>query len=139
MLSIMKLVDRMRILPFGYVNNRRSFTYARNLVGFIDRIIEKKSSGVFIAMDSDPLSTTELVRLITKYLSKKVTLFNIPEPFIYLLKKIIPRIFERLYGSFEMDNSRTLKELDFLPQYSTEEGIREMVEAYLEQKNKRKK
>ncbi len=139
MLSIMKLVDRMRILPFGNVNNKRSFTYTKNLIGFIDRIIEKRTSGVFIAMDSKPLSTTELVKLIAKYLDKKVILFNIPVPLINFGKIIIPRIFDRLYGSFEMENSQTLKQLDFVPQYSNEEGIREMVTAYLEQKNKKKK
>jgi len=139
MLSIMKLVDRIRVLPFGNVNNKRSFTYIKNLVGFIDRIIEKRASGVFIAMNSNPLSTTELVKLIAKYLDKKITLFDIPVPLINLGKKIIPRIFDRLYGSFEMGNSQTLKQLDFIPQHSNEEGIKEMVIAYLKQKNKKKK
>ncbi|MBA7576255.1 N-acetyl-alpha-D-glucosaminyl-diphospho-ditrans,octacis-undecaprenol 4-epimerase [subsurface metagenome] len=139
MLSIMKLVDRIRILPFGNVNNKRSFTYTKNLIGFIDRIIEKRASGVFIAMDSKPLSTTGLVKLIAKYLDKKVILFNIPVPLINFGKKIMPRIFDRLYGSFEMENNQTLKQLDFVPQYSNEEGIKEMVTAYLEQKNKKKK
>lgn len=139
MLSIIKLIDRMTILPFGNVNNKRSFTYAKNLIEFIDRIIEKRASGVFIAMDSKPLSTTELVKLTAKYLDKKVILFDIPVPLINLGKKIIPRIFDRLYGSFEIENSQTLKQLDFVPQHSAEEGIREMVTAYLEQKNKKKK
>jgi len=138
MLSIMKLVDGMRILPFGNVNNKRSFTYSKNLIGFIDRIIEKRASGVFIAMDSKPLSTTELVRLIVKSLDKKVILVNIPLPLIKLGEILIPRIFQRLYGSFEMENSQTLKQLDFVPQYSNEEGIMEMVEDYLEQKKKKK-
>lgn len=138
MLSIMKLVDRMRILPFGNINNKRSFTYTKNLIGFIDRIVEKRASGVFIAMDSEPLSTTELVKLIAKYLDKKVTLFNIPAPLINLGKKIAPRIFDRLYGSFEMENNQTLKKLDFVPQYSNEEGIRDMVTAFLEQKKNNK-
>ncbi len=106
---------------------------------FVDRIVEKRASGVFIAMDSKPLSTTELVRLIAKYLDKKVILFNIPVLLINFGKKIIPRIFERLYGSFEIENIQTLKQLEFVPQHSTEEGIREMVTAYLEQKNKKKK
>lgn len=139
MLNIMKLVDRMKILPFGKVNNKRSFTYAKNLIGFIDRIIEEKASGVFLAMDSKPLSTTELVQLIAKYLDKKVILINIPKPIVNLGKILMPKIFERLYGSFEMENSQTLEQLNFVPKYSTEEGIRDMVTAFLEQKKKNKK
>lgn len=139
MLSIMKLVDTMRILPFGNVNNKRSFTYTKNLIGFIERIIEKRASGVFIAMDTEPLSTTELIKLIAKHLDKRVTLVTIPLLLIKLGKILMPKISERLFGSFEMENSQTLKHLDFVPQYSTEEGIKEMVKAYLEQKNKKKK
>ncbi len=71
MLSIMKLVDTFPILPFGKVNNKRSFTYTENLAGFIDRIIEKRASGIFLAMDENPLSTTELVNYISKFLNKK--------------------------------------------------------------------
>jgi len=124
------LVDKIKVLPFGRINNKRSFTYVKNLVGFIDRIIEKRASGVFLAMDAQPLSTTQLVRLIAKYLNKRIYLIHIPHFLINLGKSIVPRIFERLYGSFEMENSMTLEKLDFKSQYSSQEGIKEMVKAY---------
>ena len=130
MLSILRLLDRFPILPLAKVNNKRSFTSAENLVAFIDKIIEKKASGIFIAMDEKPLSTTELVNLISRYLGKRVYLFRMPGIFIRIGKSIIPTIFDRLYGSFEMDNSKTLEKLDFRPPFSAEEGIRKMVEAY---------
>ena len=130
MLSILRLVDRFPILPLAKVSNKRSFTSAENLVAFLDRIIEKRASGVFIAMDENPLSTTELVNSISKYLNKKVFLFQMPDLFVEVGKKLVPKVFDRLYGSFEMDNSKTLKTLDFKPPYSTEEGIKKMVEAY---------
>ncbi len=136
MLSIMKLVDKLPILPFGKVQNKRSFTYVKNLVGFIDRIIEKRASGVFLAMDSEPLSTTDLVKLIAKYLDKKRILIRIPKFLTGMSKNFIPNIFERLYGSFEMENSITLNKLDFQPEYSSEEGIKEMVTVYLDNKKK---
>lgn len=130
MLSILRLVDKYPILPLAKVNNKRSFTSAENLVAFIDRIIEKKASGIFIAMDERALSTTELVNYISKFLGKKVFLFKMPNIFIRIGKFYIPKIFDRLYGSFEMDNSKTLSTLDFDPPFSTEEGIKKMVMAY---------
>jgi nucleoside-diphosphate-sugar epimerase len=133
MLSILRLVDRFPILPLGKVNNKRSFTSAENLVAFIDRIIEKKASGTFIAMDENPLSTTDLVNHISRYLNKKVILFRMPDIFVRVGTFLIPKIFDRLYGSFEMDNSKTLNKLDFKPPFSTEDGIRKMVIAYKEQ------
>ncbi len=130
MLSILRLVDRVSVLPLADVNNKRSFTSAENLVAFIDRIIERRASGIFIAMDEKPLSTTELVNLISKHLNKKIYLFKMPDLIVNLGKSLIPKIFDRLYGSFEMDNSKTLNALDFIPPLSTEEGIERMVTAY---------
>jgi nucleoside-diphosphate-sugar epimerase len=129
MLSILKLVDRFPILPLAGVNNKRSFTSAENLVAFIDCIIDRRASGIFIAMDEKPLSTPELVNLISRYLNKKIYLIKMPEVFVRLGKYLIPKIFDRLYGSFEMDNSKTLRKLDFSPPLSTEEGIGKMVAA----------
>jgi nucleoside-diphosphate-sugar epimerase len=132
MLSIMKLVSHTHILPFKDVNNRRNFTGAENLVSFIDRIIEKRASGIFIAMDENAISTSELVRMISENLEKRVVLFKIPDFVIRIGMSILPGIFDRLYGSFEMDNSRTLKILDFKPPVPTGEGIKKMVQSFRE-------
>src|SRR4030042_643533 len=58
MLRLIKLVDKWPLLPFGKVSNKRNYPYSENLVGYIDKIIEKRISGTFIAMDNDPISTT---------------------------------------------------------------------------------
>jgi UDP-glucose 4-epimerase len=130
MLSILKLINRINILPFKNVENRRNFTGAENLVGFIDRIIEKRASGVFIAMDEKAISTSKLVKMISENLNKKIILFKIPDFIIKIGMKVFPSIFDRLYGSFEMDNSRTLEILDFKPPLPTSEGIRKMVQSF---------
>ncbi len=137
MLSILKLTDKMKILPFGNVKNKRNFTYVKNLVEFIDKVIEKRASGVFIAMDDKPLSTTDLVRLISKYLNKKIFLITLPKHIINTGRKLAPKVFDRLYGSLELNNSQTLKTLGFNPKYTSEEGIRDMCMAYLDTKNKK--
>jgi len=130
MLSIMKLVSRIGILPFKNVNNRRNFTGAENLASFIDRIIERRASGIFIAMDEKAISTSELVKMISKNLGKKIILFKIPDFIVKVGMIVFPSIFDRLYGSFEMDNSRTLKVLDFKPPVPISEGIKKMVESF---------
>jgi len=130
MLSLIKLVEKFPVLPLGKIKNKRSFTSAQNLVAFIDRIIEKKASGVFIAKDEKDLSTTELVTLLSNYLDKKVRLIPIPKFLIALSKKVYPKIFDRLYGSLFMDNKKTRKQLDFMPTLSVEEGLKKMIAAY---------
>ena len=132
MLSILKLINRTHILPFKDVENRRNFTGAENLVSFIDRIIEKRASGVFIAMDEKAISTSKLVKMISENLDKKIVLFKIPDFIIKIGMNVFPSIFDRLYGSFEMDNSRTLEILDFKPPFSTSVGIKKMVHSFKE-------
>ena len=130
MLSIMKLVKWTHILPFKNVNNRRNFTGAENLVSFIDRIIEKRASGIFIAMDEKAISTSELVRMIAENMGKKIIFFKVPDFIIKIGMTVLPNIFDRLYGSFEMDNSKTLKVLDFKPPVPINEGIKKMVKSF---------
>lgn len=130
MLSIIQLVNKFPLLPFNSVSNIRYFTYIENLVGYIDRIIEKRASGIFIAMDETPMSTTDLVKDIAINLNKRLILFKLPFFFLKIGLKVKPSIFERLYGSFILNNKKTLSVLDFKPKYTTHEGLRKMVESF---------
>lgn len=134
MYSLLKLVSRFSILPFKDIDNRRSFTAVENLAAFIDRIIQMRIPGIFIAKDQDSKSTTELVRMISRFFGKRVTLIKIPHFVIRIGMFIYPRIFDRLFGSYEMDNASTLQKLDFTPPNTTEHCIEKMVIAF--QKNK---
>ena len=82
-------------------------------------------------MDEKPLSTTELVSIIGRCLNKKLVLFGLPSFVVSLGKKLLPRIFDRLYGSYEIDNSITKKILGYKPVLSSEEAIKKMVDSYL--------
>jgi len=131
MIYLVKLVERFPLLPFGKIDNRRNFTFAENLVGFIDRIIEKNASGVFITMDNSAHSTTELVTFISKALGKNMILFKLPGLFLKLGYFFASEKLDRLFGSMEFENIRTRQELDFNPPFLTEEGIKRMVDFYL--------
>jgi nucleoside-diphosphate-sugar epimerase len=134
MLSLIKLVEKIRILPFKNTGNRRNYTYVGNLVGFIDRIIEKKASGVFIVKDNEALSTTDLVTLLAKNLDRKLKLFSLPPVLLFIFKNLFKHYYERLYGSMEVNNTKTKIILDYQPPYSIDEGISRMISAY--KKNK---
>lgn len=130
MLNLIKIVERFRILPFGNMHNKRSFTYIENLVGFIDRIIERKASGIFIPADRNAVSTTDLILSVSNHLGKKVMLFKIPRVFIFAASVFLPGYTDRLFGSLQVDNTLTKLKLDYDPPYSTDEGIKRMVNAY---------
>jgi nucleoside-diphosphate-sugar epimerase len=127
MLDMIKLIERSKVLPFGNVSNKRNFTSVENLVAYIDRIIEMKASGIFIAMDNGAISTTELVQLISSGLGKHRVLLNMPGFLLWSGSLFFPRHFESLFGSCELDNSMTLRKLEFTPPLTTREGIGRMI------------
>jgi nucleoside-diphosphate-sugar epimerase len=136
MLSLVKLVDTFPFLPFDNINNKRNFTFAENLIGYIDQIISNFASGIFIAMDDNSISTTELIRYISNALGKKSRLFRMPRIIYKISFLLIPHVIDRLYSSLEFDNSKTKAVLNFTPRYSTEEGIKKMVTYYIQNKKK---
>lgn len=135
MLSLIKLVDRMPILPFQNVSDRRSMTYVGNLVEYIDRTIELTKSGVFIAKDQESISIEVLIKLISKSLGKRIILFDLGSLLIKLLRHVSPNNHERLFGSSLLNNSKTLEILDFVPKTSISEGIDRTVSYYLKSKH----
>ena len=126
-LNLVKLVDKVPVLPFGSINNRRSMVYIGNLCDMIERLYECKKSGTFLAGDDHPVSTTGLIEIIAKVKNKKVVLLDIPL-FPQLLKTVKPSFYKRLYESLEVDNRLSKEILDFENKVSTEEGIRKMIE-----------
>jgi len=136
--NLVNLVQKISILPFSGIENRRSMVYVGNLCHLVDEVIrfrvkhgmteechpelDSGSQNIFLASDDEPLSTLKLIKLIAKNLDKKVYLIKIPF-FEALLKLLKPSFHKRLYGSLEVDNTITKQKLNLKNPYSVEEGI----------------
>jgi len=128
-INLVKLIDRLPILPFGCIYNKRNMVYIGNLCALIDKILEKNINGIFLASDENSLSTTKLTNLIISNFNK--TKFNICIPFLkYLIKFLKINLYTRLYENFEIDTSITNTKLDFKPPFSVKYGISNMVKWY---------
>jgi UDP-glucose 4-epimerase len=132
MLSLIKLIHKFPILPLGNIKNKRSFTSVRNLSAYIDRIIELRVSGVFIAKDLKNISTTELVRILKDALGRRVYLLPVPGFVSSLCEKLYPKIFNRLFGDFTFENEATIRTLKFTPPETIEDGLKYMILRYSE-------
>ncbi len=135
MIRFLRLAEKNIPLPFGGDANQRSMVFIDNLVALINRIIETGASGTFVAGDRQPLSTGKLMSLIRGSMKKRAGLVTVPSVGRNILKSVSPKLFNRLFGSFVIDNSNTNKVLAFTPPVSTEEGIRQMVNWYLQVPN----
>jgi nucleoside-diphosphate-sugar epimerase len=100
----------------------------------IKSVIEKEASGVFIAGDHSPLSTTDVIKYIAIGLNKRIYLFKFPSLVLKIFCLILPRYSSRIYGSLVISNKSTNERLQFNPPYSSEKGIFEMVRWYLKKK-----
>lgn len=125
--NLVNLTNKIPILPFGAIDNKRSMVYIGNLCYLVDEVIKQKQNGIFLASDNEPSSTTKLIELIAKNFNKKVYLVKIPF-FETLLKLLKPSFHKRLYGSLEVDNSITKQKLNLINPYSVEEGIKLMIQ-----------
>lgn len=110
MQKLVNIVKKISFLPFGGIENKRSFVFIQNICHIIDEVIKQRKEGIFLASDNKALSTTKLIELIAKSLEKKVSFVKIPF-FETVLQKVMPSLYKRLYTSLEVDGSLTMQRL----------------------------
>jgi nucleoside-diphosphate-sugar epimerase len=137
MIRFLALADKKLPLPFGGIDNKRSMVFIDNLVELINRVAEREARGIFTAGDPEAISTGYLLGLIREYMNNRKGLISLPAFGRKLLKVVRPALFERLFGSFVVDNRKTNQVLGFSPPYSTEYGVKVMVDWYLQHKKPR--
>ncbi|MGY3211140.1 NAD-dependent epimerase/dehydratase family protein [Mucilaginibacter sp. HD30] len=89
--------------PLAGFDNKRSFLSVKNLCFIIKELIEKDNipSGVYHVADDEPLSTNEVVSILSASINKKPKLWKIPPGLIQTVAKIgdalhLPLTTERL-------------------------------------------
>lgn len=131
MIRFLHLADKPYPLPFKGIDNLRSMVFLDNLIELVNQITDARASGVFLASDEKPISTSTLIGLMRKHMGKKPGLFKLSNIVLFLLRTIRPELVRRLYESFVVDNTATNRQLQFNPPFTTEEGVRQMVNWYL--------
>ncbi|HIA13009.1 MAG TPA: NAD-dependent epimerase/dehydratase family protein [Flavobacteriales bacterium] len=116
-------------LPLGFkgIGNKRTMVFVDNLIALIDRIIELRESGVFLAGDDHPISTAEAVRMLRSAMHKQPNLFRIPAILWNVMGLVAPKLKTRLFDSLMFDNTNTKKQLNFHNLYTTQEGFTSMI------------
>jgi len=130
--KLMGLITKGYKLPFGDIDNKRSMIYVGNLIAMIDTIIDQQAHGIFIGTDQRPMSTSQLIQNIQTNLGQQNKLFSLPKSFRILIKLLKPELYKRLFCSLVVENTKAYDNLNFIPPYSTSEGIEDMVNHYKE-------
>ena len=126
--------------PFGKYINKRSFVSVDNLCFIINELIDntKIESGIYNIADDAPLSTIDLVQLISEVLNKPVRILKIPKAFVGIIAKIgdffpIPinsEKLQKLTGNYEVSNLKIKKEIKKKLPLSSKEGIKKTITSF---------
>ena len=74
--------------PLGAFNNLRSFTSIENLIFIIREILEKDiEPGIYHVADDEPVSTNEIVKLISGSLNRKPHIWDVPKSVVNKIAK----------------------------------------------------
>jgi nucleoside-diphosphate-sugar epimerase len=128
-----KIVSKNIPWPLGAFENKRSFCSIDNLLFIFKELIEKEGipSGVYNVADDEPLSTNELICLISQSQNRKPRLLKIPKGFIDLAaglgdKLHLPLNIERLKkltSSFVVSNAKIKAAIGKPLPFSSREGL----------------
>ncbi|MCY4044807.1 MAG: NAD-dependent epimerase/dehydratase family protein [Cellvibrionales bacterium] len=116
-----KLIATKLPLPLGNIQNRRSLVSVQNLTSLIDHCIQnpKAYNQTFLVSDPEPVSTSQLLRLMS---GGEVRLFSLPKWFFKLGFRLIgkPFMVDKLFASLEVDSLETQNRLNWQAPFTVE-------------------
>lgn len=125
---LMDLTQKQFPLPFAGLTNKRSFVALDNLVDLIITCIHhpKAANQTFLVSDDEDLSTTELLKKMSRAAGKSAFLFFIPSKALRLSASFLGKkeVVNRLLNSLQLDISHTHKTLNWKPIISVEEQLK---------------
>lgn len=134
MLSLMKLINILPIIPFNYDNNKRSIISTENLLYMTHLIIKNEADGVYLGTEGNPVSIKEIAESIEKGLGKKKKNIRFPSFVFKLLCKIKPNIMVRLYGTLVFKQEDNYEKINYKQVSLMKNEIENMI---MEYKNER--
>ena len=128
---LLKLMSLPIPIPLGGLDNKRSLVSVGNVVDLISICLEhpKAKNQIFHVSDDRDMSTSELLKMISKAKDRRSFLFKLPKSLIFIIFKLLKRegVYERLFSSMQIDINHTKSALDWEPSADIEGSIRECV------------
>lgn len=137
-LRIMNMLTRSWPVPLGGISNCRSMVSVSNLIALIERIIELRAGGVFIAGDRMPISTTQLVLGLAQGMPSPPRIVSLPKWLQVGVGRAFPKLGRRLFGSYVVSNKATNDQLAFTPPIETSAALTETARWYVKNSIRKK-
>jgi nucleoside-diphosphate-sugar epimerase len=120
-------------LPLAGIRNRRSLLNVRDLAALLARLVEMEELPAIplLAADTDPVSTSELVRALAAALGRPARLFPIPHRMLRTALRAAGResTADQLLANLEIDIEATCRATGWRPSQGLVRGLRALAEA----------
>ena len=103
----------MRSPVFPSMNNQRSMIYISNLAAFVERMIREKRSGIFFPQNQEYVSTTEMVKEISKVQERKIHFIKLFNWSIKLAIVCKINVFRKVFGNLIYEKVDLCNEVGF--------------------------
>jgi nucleoside-diphosphate-sugar epimerase len=127
-LNMLKIISRGIPLPFASITNKRSLIYIGNLVDALTTCATHSAAAgqTYLVSDGEDVSTPELISRTAKALGVPVRLFPVPVSLMRLVGKLTNKsgTVNRLTGSLTVDSSKIIRELEWVPPFTMDDGLR---------------
>ena len=134
MLNLLKLCYLNVPLPLAGIKNQRSLLFVGNLTDAIIKCLESKIANgqTFFVRDGEDLSTSMLIRIVTKAFKKPIRLFAVPNSLIRLFGRILGKdsTVDRLLSNLQVNDDKIRSELGWKPPFKMLQGIEVMANWY---------
>ena len=125
--AMMRWLRRGVPLPLGTLHNQRSLVALDNLVDLIATCLTHPAAAnqTFLVSDGEDVSTTELLRRMGQALGCPARLIPVPVGWLKLAAALVGKrdVAQRLYGSLQVDISKTRQLLGWSPTLTLKQGL----------------
>lgn len=125
---LVKLASKMPVFPD--VKNQRSMIYVENLAEFVRLLSEKQCRGMFYPQNAEYVTTIEMVRLIAMAKGRKIRIWKILNPFVYLASVIpgkVGKLANKAFGSLVIQKGTGDEIEDSYCLFSLEDSVKKSV------------
>lgn len=135
MLALLRFVRAGWPLPFGSIQNLRSFVGVQNLSDLLVRCIDHPAAngGLFLIADGEDVSTPDLIQRIATAMGRRSRLFHCPKSVLGVAATLCGRraAFESITGCLQVDASHARQTLDWRPRVTLQDGLQMMAEWFM--------
>ena len=103
---LVKIAERTPVFPD--IKNERSMLYIENLAEFIRKMIDSGRGGLFFPQNGEYVTTAQMVKQIGRAKGKKIYLWSILNPLVWLASRMpgkIGRLTNKAFGSLTVDQA----------------------------------